>query len=383
MKPAVRFLLFASLLAALAVPAQAKKEWTLRGERRYKPQNRKVLKVSWSRALKAGHPAKRYSPEVSQPIESDGVIYVGTQAGLFYAIDAAEGRILWKFKNGEPIATTAGVADGKIVFSDLEGRVTCLSAEDGGIAWQREFDRELLAKPLLRDGKIYLVKGEQEILALSLDDGHSIWSRFIKTFVRDITMRGHAGAIADGQKLYVGLADGQLYALNAADGKILWSKNLAVPLKTFKDIDANVVIDGDSLYVGGYSNAFYRLNKATGAIIWSAELATGVSPVLMGSTIVISDNRGRVVALDKANGRQVWFNELNKSILSEPAVFNGKLFVSTYDKNAYLMNPENGDQVQKLSLSSGSLNAPLVVNDRIVVLTNDGKLMSLGRRGDE
>lgn len=381
MKPAVRFfILAAALLPVFAPSAQAKKEWTLRGERRYKPENRKVLKVAWSRALKTGKPSKRFYPETSQPVESEGVIYVGTQGGYFYAVDAAEGRVLWKFENGEPIASAAGVADGRVVFSDLEGRVTCLTTANGELAWRQEFDRELLAKPLIQGGKIYLVKGEQNVMALSLSDGQTLWNRSIKTFVRDITMRGHAGTVADGGKLYVGLADGQLYALGAADGKILWSKNLAVPLKTFKDIDADALIDGDSLYVGGYSNAFYRLNKATGATLWSTDIATGVKPVILGDTVVVGDTRGRVTALDKASGRQIWFNDLNKSILSEPVPFEGKLFVTTYDKAAYLLDPDNGDQIQKLSLSAGSLNAPVVAGGHVVVLTNDGKLMSLASR---
>lgn len=379
MKPLFRIVLFLVIALTTSTAVHAKKEWTLKGKRSYKPQNQKILAVTWSRALKAGSPGRRYYPETANPVVSDNIVYVGTQAGFFYAIDGDSGKPVWKYKNGEPVATAAGVDSGRVVFADMEARLVCLDATTGSLVWRRSFDAEILTQPSVVDGKVYVIKGETEVLSLSLADGHTFWRKPVKTFVKNMTMRGHARLLADGKLLYAGLADGQLYAFAASDGKIVWSKNLSTPLKNFKDVDADVAIDGDSLYIGGFADSFSRISK-NGATAWSNDVATGVAATILSDRVVVSQTNGRLAGFDKANGKQVWFNELNKSVLSQPVAYRDWIFVSSYDRDAYLVDASDGTQVQKLKLSSGSIAAAAVEDDRLYVLTNDGKLMRLSPR---
>lgn len=364
-------------LMLLALPVRAKKTLTLHGDRKVKTVNEKILKLKWSRGLKSGAPKKRYYPELSQPVLDSGVIYVGTQGKIFYAVDAAAGKILWKYKNAAPIAATAAVGGGHVFFADLDGSVVCLNAMDGTEVWRHSFDREMLGQPLLFGANLYLIKGEQDVLALAQKDGRVVWEKSANAFIKDITMRGHAAIRMDGGRLYAGLADGQLYAFNPASGAVLWSKNLTAPLKTFKDIDAAVVFEGDALYVGGYTTGFYKLNKATGTTQWRSDVDTGVRPAVLSNTLVVADTHGRIVGLDKSTGAQTWFNDLNHSILSEPVVIGDKIFVGTYDENGYVIDPTDGTQIQKIGLGSGSINAPVVVDNHVFVLTNSGRLSSL------
>ena len=190
-------------------------------------------------------------------------------------------------------------------------------------------------------------------------------------------MRGQSSLVSDGASFYVGLADGHLYRLNPGDGKILWDKNLFIPLRTFKDVDADVVMDGDSLYVAGYFGALYRLNKASGSTVWQADVGSGTSVAVLDHVVVVSDTNGILVGIDKNTGEQRWFNDLNSSVLSAPVVFGEYVYVSTFHSDSYLVNPETGYEVQKIAVSSGSINQPVVENNKILVLTNDAKLMTL------
>lgn len=373
-----RSILIAVFIVLLALPAasSAKKSFTLSGKK-YKPKSEKILGVKWQRGLKAGSPKKRYYPETGAPTVQGGVVFVGTHGKVFYALNKNDGKILWKFKNDEPISTTPTVSGGKVIFADLGGRVIALNATDGALLWQQSFNREILGKPLVLNGKIYLIKGERDVLALSLADGHVVWSKTIKTFIKKFTMNGHADIVADGQKLYFGLADGQVYAMNATNGNVLWSKNLTVPLKTFKDVDAGVVIEGDSLFVGGYSTGFYRLNKFTGAVLWRADVNTGVSAVVLKDRVIVSDTEGRLVGLDKASGRQIWFSELNNSIISQPVLFQDKIFVASYDQDGFVVDPQSGNELQRIGLKQGSLNPPVRDGSDIFVFTSEARLLNL------
>lgn len=370
-----RFAFFLAVFLLVAPVSWAKRGYLLK--EKFKEKNEKILVKKWSRHLKKGTPKKRYYPEISNPARLGEQIFVGTQGGFFYAVDAQTGKVLWKYENEEPLATTPAFYADKIYFTDLGGRVICLSQHSGELLWQQGFDREILSRPLVDAGKIYFLKGENEVTALSADNGHFLFSRMIRTFIREMTMRGHGDLVKDGQFLYVGLADGHLYKLSADNGKVLWDKNLSVSMSTFKDIDARVVIDGDALYVGGYFGRVYRLHKGSGNILWSSEVGTGVPVLLMEDLVVVSDQNGTVHALDKESGSLRWSNELDGAVLSAPVRFADHVFLTSLEQKAYVLDAATGNRVQRLSLTGGAITTPAVAGDDLVVLTSSGMLVSL------
>lgn len=360
-------------------PVQAKKDKTddfSISKKKYKPQNLKIAKRLWSVGLKSGGSKKHFYPEYNNPVADNGVIYVGSQGGIFYAVSESSGKILWKYKNVEAISSTPALNADRIFFTDLGGGVVCLSKSDGSLVWRNTFDREMLGLPLVSGGNLYLLRGEQDVIAVSQDDGHLVWSRAMRTYLKDITMRGHSSlALVDGA-LVVGLADGHLYKIAPSDGRVLWDKNLSLPLKTFKDIDAQVVQAGDSLYVGGYFGSVYRLGSGSGNILWSSDVATSSRVLVQDNMVVISDVNGSVVGLDRNSGEQIWFNNLSRGPISDPVFFAGKVFVTAFDKGAYLLDLNTGNQVQKLDVGTGALNSPFVSGDKVFIVTNDAKLVA-------
>lgn len=372
------FLIAALPLILAAGPAVAKKDETF-GTRssKFKPRQEKILAKAWSHALKSGGSKRRYFPEQSSPVAGEGVILVGTHGKVFYAVSLDNGKTVWSYKHDEPIASPAAVASGKAVFADLGGNLVCLNSADGTLAWTRALGAEMLGQPLILGGSVAVLAGEQEVVSVALDDGHTVWSRPISTFIKRMTMRGHGSLVAEGGRLYVGLADGHLYGINAANGDIVWDRNLSIPLKSFKDIDANVVLEGDSLYVAGYFGALYRLDKRSGRVIWQADVASGVTPLVLDNVVVVADVDDTLIGLAKKTGKPQWSNELNGSVLSSPVAFQGRVFVSTFNGAAFLVEPGSGDQVQKIPLPSGSVNVPLVTGGQIVLLSNKASLYAL------
>jgi outer membrane protein assembly factor BamB len=372
--------IFLTFCLALLIPfvnaTASDEDFSLPSKKAFKTQDLKILAPSWTTSLKQGAPAKRYYPETNSPTIQDNTVYIGTHAGLFYAVNLS-GKILWEHKNTEGIASTAGVTNSSVFFTDLGGHLVCLNRGDGSLKWKKNLNTEALDKPLVIQGKIYLVSGERKILALSQADGHTLWKKQLNTHIKKITIRGQAEIVSDQSALYVGLADGCLYKLNSANGNTLWSKNLNIPLSTFKDVDASVVLSGNALYVGGYFGKFYKLSKSSGHTIWSTDVTTGVSALVLNDLVVVSDTKGAIHGLEKTTGKPLWFTELGTSVVSTPTIFQDMIFVTVFDKNAYLLDADSGHQIQKLNISKGSLNKPLVLDKRVLVYTNDAKLVLL------
>ncbi len=178
----------------------------------------------------------------------------------------------------------------------------------------------------------------------------------------------------DGGTVLAALADGQIYGLDAGSGQLRWSKNLAPQLSTFKDIDAEIVVDADAYYVAGYFGVVQKLARGSKEALWSLEVGAGVAPLVWQDRVVIANLQGEMAAYDKKSAAPLWSNELSGNVLSEPVAIQNFIYVSSFAKKGFLLNPETGDVVQELSLPSGSLSRPLVHGDQLVVLGNAGGL---------
>lgn len=346
-------------------------------------RNEKVLKKLWGRSLKSGLSSKQMDPELSSPVLGAQGILVGTQGAVFYALSPESGKSIWEYKNEEPISTTAAYGNGVIAYVDLGGYLRCLRETDGSSIWQNYVGLESLSQPVIAGNAVIVVLGEQIVAAYSLADGHVIWQKKLGEYVRRMTMRGHSAVTLDGGKVYVGLANGHVYALSAASGEVLWDRALGQPLRTFRDIDGNIVVAGDSLLVTGYFGMAYRLEKSTGRIIWDAEVSSAVAPAVQGDVVIVAGNDDKLYGFDWTTGRNLWINELNDEVLSAPVVVSGRVFVSTLKGKAFVVDPANGDKVQTVAVGDGSITPPIVVGDRVYLLSSSADLIAFGTVGNE
>ena len=73
----------------------------------------------------------------------DGVVYVGSLNGKFYAVDLARGRQIWEFPTEFGFTASAAVRDGAVYVGDSNGRFYCLDAKTGKEKWHFDTDAEI------------------------------------------------------------------------------------------------------------------------------------------------------------------------------------------------------------------------------------------------
>lgn len=192
---------------------------------------------------------------------------------------------------------------------------------------------------------------------------------------------------------------GMLQCLDINTLKPKWAFNLG------DDTDASVVIEETSggvfLYTGnqvdlqgtsGYSTV-RKINALTGEQVWSrsykclndpeSALNGGVfaTPVVgtgdISDLVIFSITKtgslwgGRLVALDKNTGEEVWAKEMSYG-WSTPVVFQSEEGTSymIYCDSAgkmYLMNPKNGEIFDTVSVERNVEGSPAIYNDMVVV----------------
>ena len=142
----------------------------------------------------------------SQPTVAAGRLFVGSQNGTVYSLDAKSGCIYWTFtaKSGVRTAPAFGAIDGSNGFAvyvgDTGANVYALDAATGRELWSRRVDDHLLARitgsPTLHRGRLYVPVSSIEetaasqpgyecctfrgsVNALDAKTGAVVWRRFL------------------------------------------------------------------------------------------------------------------------------------------------------------------------------------------------------------
>ena len=73
---------------------------------------------------------------VSSPAIVDGVVYVGSNDGKLYAVDAGSGSQKWAFKTHARIPSSPAVSHGVVYFGSYDGNFYAVDAAAGTLKWK-------------------------------------------------------------------------------------------------------------------------------------------------------------------------------------------------------------------------------------------------------
>jgi len=153
------------------------------------------LKLRWA----FGFPGR--SSINSQPTVFGGRIFVGSEEGTVYSLDARSGCIIWSFKAQATVRAAVVIyALSRIaLFGDLAANIYAVDALTGSLVWKRQVDRHPVARitgsPLLVQDRLYVPvsSGEEgsaadpryrcctfrgSVVALDARTGRQIWKAY-------------------------------------------------------------------------------------------------------------------------------------------------------------------------------------------------------------
>ncbi len=299
------------------------------------------LKLKWAFGFPTGLSA------YGQPSVVSGRVFVGTDIGYIYSLDAQTGCVYWSYQTKGAVrnAMSVGAVKGRgstrygVFFGDAHANVYGLDAQDGHLLWTTKVDDHFVARitaaPTYYEGRLFVpVSSSEEFTAATLDypcctsrgsvvaldasTGDRIW----KTYVMDEpkpTKKNSKGvqnyAPAGGSvwnsptvdpvrnAVYFGTGDGEtepapkttdaIMAVDINTGKMLWVYQA----------------QADDAFLGGCNGASKTDNCPSEN---GPDLDIGNSPILKtlpgGKRVLVAATKdGNVIALDPdKNGALVW-----------------------------------------------------------------------------
>jgi polyvinyl alcohol dehydrogenase (cytochrome) len=307
------------------------------------------LKLKWAFGFPNGASA------FGQPAVAGGRVFVGSDNGFVYAIDAATGCGYWSFQTDGSVRTaisvgsigTAAAPRYAAYFGDLKGNVYAVDAEAGTLVWKQHTDTHPMIRitgaPALEDGRLYVPLSSLEegsgsnpryecctfrggVVAYDARTGAEIWRTYtipdtpkkLKKNSLGTQLYGPAGAAVwsaptiDTQRGVLYVATGNAYNDPFAESS---DAIMAYDLKTGRLRWSKQVLAKDTYVIGCGTNAPTRDNcpDATGP-----DFDFGNSPILRRlpngrSVITIGQKSGAAWALDPdKEGAILWQHKVGQ-----------------------------------------------------------------------
>jgi len=284
------------------------------------------------------------------------ILYAGYYNNNFYAIDAQNGSLIWRFIGGNRFnyaPVFAEVNNRPMVFTGCADRsIYCLDALTGEKLWSYEtLPWGYMVAEAITSAPLVVDLGNKPFLICAMwNASHKPFNNFQK---------------------------GELYCLDAATGKKLYSVVLsATPLNS----PAAAKINGEQLiFISACDGNLFALNARDGKIIWRITLDAGVfsSPAVLtdgqNSRIFIGSRFGSLYCLDALTGKIIWAQKVGHAVDATPAIAqaNGRfcVYIGSYDRNIYcfdavtgkqIWNYRTGDYVVSSCVLAGILGKPVV-----------------------
>jgi outer membrane protein assembly factor BamB len=332
-----------------------------------------TLEVLWQSGVGSG------GGYVLTPAVVGASVYAAAQDGTIARYDG--GGQVWRINAGQPISGGVG-ADGRlVVVATAKGGVLAFDSS-GKALWTARVTSEVLAAPQLAEGLVLVRSGDNRIFGLDASDGKRKW--VYQRSTPALSLRSNVGVTVAGKVALAGFPGGKLVAIALNNGAAMWEATVALPkgateLERVSDVTSAPVVAGREVCAAAYQGRVACFDLASGNHLWSRDVSSAAGIDMDTRNLYVTDDKGAVHALDRANGATVWKQDkLFMRQVSRPIALSNHVAVGDYQGVVHLLRRENGAFAARYSTDSSGIAAePQRVERGFLMQTRNGGLYAL------
>jgi len=269
-------------------------------------------------------------------------LFATNGVGDVAALDAANGSIVWKQRPGGPLRGSPTVAFGQVYVMSQDNQVFALNQADGALVWQESGTLEAtavfgVAAPAAGQGTVIAGFSSGELSAYRYENGRQIWGdalsrTSIATSVATLTDIDADPVIDRGRVFAIGQG-GRMASYELVTGQRIWEITIAGISTPW--------VAGEWVYVVTDDAKLLCIARSTGKIRWISQLrrfrvekekknkdpVRWTGPVMAGGKLYLVSTLGLLAQVDPANGSIVTEKDMDAPITLRPVVANGTMYV--------------------------------------------------------
>lgn len=343
------------------------------------------LQVRWSADIGYGSSSK--GKLTSSPIIVDGRIYTLDTRGRLSAFSTGSGSKLWSGsltpeneKDYEGFGGGLAADGGRLFAATGYGTVSAVNPENGSILWTTKIGAPIRSSPTAAAGKVFVVSTEGEITCLAAVDGQRLWS--YRGLPESAALLTNASPAVLGEMVVVPFPSGEIVAIDIASGKPVWAESLtrrraSSSLSSLTN-PSRPVIYQNTVYAVGHAGKMLATSVEHGERVWNQNIAGVQTPWVAGNSVFVVDLNGKLMALDRRDGKVHWVSELEKAYSwNGPVLAGGVLWLVSSKGLIVGVNAVDGKVMTQKDLGTTVFISPVVANGKMYVLNDNGRLMAV------
>ncbi len=211
----------------------------------------------------------------------------------------------------------APAGDGSRVYTaSQDGVVSAFDPEKGKRLWRSELKINLSAGPGVGENMVVVTGENGEVIAFGAADGGERWRT-------DVGGESLARPLVTDEGVVIYTIDGRLRVLSLFDGTERWSMEQDLPALTLRGLSSPIIV-GNTIIVGFDSGKLMALDLITGDTEWESMISppSGRSDLerlsdidgqlrAVGQDVYASGYQGRVASLAVESGQILWAREIS------------------------------------------------------------------------
>jgi len=340
---------------------------------------------------------------LASPVEKGGMVYVGDEAGVLYAIETATGKEKWKLETNGNIQAKALIVDDNVFFESAN-IFYLVKGTNGKEVWKYDTQMEPLSfkykektydykidpfdekrsTATMSEGIIYIGSGNGTLYGLDARTG-----KLSLSFESDEKSPIRSSPLLSNGRLFFGDWNGMVYCYELKTKKLLWKKKTyrgEKPYGTFGGVVSEFVEYQGLLYFGARNYMLNVLEAETGEKEWTfTDPNRGWmigDPVIYKDTLYLggSDNLS-MYAFHPTIGQPFWSQNGEKNIYTKPILTEKWLLYSAGNGynwrdtgKLFMLNRMTGEEIDSFETPNGIFSSPVLVDNKVIFGCYDGNV---------
>ncbi|MGC8764556.1 MAG: OmpA family protein [Brevinematia bacterium] len=276
------------------------------------------------------------------------------------------------------------VSDGRVYFCDIDKILYCLEEETGKLLWKLdlfEVSGHFLGKagvpgkvkyPVIKNNLLF-VSDATAIYCINKLNGKIIWARAglqESEKTRAVIDGIYADPIISGNNIYYGTRK-NFIAREIINGHVVWSNPEIESYSGFPTFyDDKIFAQSRDLK----NNRFFIicLDQFTGKILWKKEIDIPLqifSPVVYQRKVFMPSGK-KLYCLSLTDGAEIYHKEFDDYITSSPSFTDRAILITLGNRKIVVLSPENASIIYEIDTSEKSSPYFATVNDQLYVAYN-------------
>jgi outer membrane protein assembly factor BamB len=350
-------------------------------------------KVLWERSV--GNGTAGYFSSI-KPTVAYGNVYSASREGDVIAFDVTSGKKVWgtdlsdttkqsSFWDSRASALVAGgpiAGLNKIFLGTENGKVFALDAQNGEIVWQADIKGEVITAPAIDENILVVNSASGVMKAFDANTGEVLWK--VEQDVPALTLRGVSAPVIASGGVILGTGKGNVSVYILEKGQQGWTTEIGEPSGTTElerviDVDSAPVIFGDKIYAISSRGNLAAIELKSGRILWKRQYSSHRQISIHRNDIYITNTKGYIYSLNRVNGIERWSNLslMNRSVTG-PVVVDNYIVVGDFEGYLHWLDQESGEIVARHEVdASGIESTPTVLDSVLYTQSRDGDLQAI------